>query len=85
MVNKNLITLRDNVADARPSEVKYAKIRVVEKKYGVGRWSLFALIRSGAVRSVLFKPSKKGRGYRLVDLQSLEHYLDKRATGGDAK
>ena len=61
----------------------YAKIRVVEQRYGLGRWSIYKLIRSGKVRSVLYRSTPKARGYTLVDLGSLEQYLDQRATGGE--
>jgi hypothetical protein len=61
----------------------YAKIRTVTQQYGLGRWTIFKLIRSGKIRSVLYRSGSKARGYTLVDLRSLEHYLDQLATGGD--
>jgi hypothetical protein len=68
-----------NVSSLEP---KYAKIRKVVQLYDIGRYSLFGLIRKGAIRTVLYKSSKKGKGYRLIDLRSLEDYLSKHATGG---
>jgi hypothetical protein len=82
VVNTNLIQPKDISPDTNPTETKYARIRAVEKKYGVGRWTMFRLIKAGAVRTVLVKPSKKGRGYRLVDLRSLETWMNNHATGG---
>jgi hypothetical protein len=67
------------------SEIKYARIRAVERTYGLGRFSIFRLIKQGTIRSVLFKSSKKAKGYRLIDLRSLEDYLASRATGGTTK
>jgi hypothetical protein len=63
----------------------YAKISVVTQRYGLGRWTIFKLIRSGKIRSVLYRSGPKARGYTLVDLRSLEHYLDRLATGGDTE
>jgi hypothetical protein len=63
----------------------YAKITVVTQRYGLGRWSIFKLIRSGKIRSVLYRSSPKARGYTLIDLRSLDHYLDRLATGGDTE
>jgi hypothetical protein len=83
MVKKNLI-LPTDVFPNGLSEIKYARIRAVEKEYGVGRWTMFQLIKAGLVRTVLIKSSKKGRGYRLVDLRSLEAWMDSHATGGEA-
>jgi hypothetical protein len=66
-----------------PLEIKYAKIKAVVQRYGTGRFTLFELIRKGEIRTVLYKGSKKAKGYRLVDLRSLEDYLNKHASGGE--
>jgi hypothetical protein len=59
----------------KTSKQKYAKIRTVQQQYSIGRWSLFALIRRGLIKAPLVKPSPKGRGFRVIDLASLEEYL----------
>jgi hypothetical protein len=69
-----------NVSSLEP---KYAKIRKVVELYGIGRYSLFDLIRKGIVRTVLYRSSRKAKGYHLIDLRSLEDYLNKHATGGE--
>jgi hypothetical protein len=84
VVKKNLIQPKDISPDTNLSEIKYARIRAVEREYGIGRWTMFQLIKAGTVRTVLVKPSKKGRGYRLVDLRSLETWMNSHATGGGA-
>ena len=58
-------------------ERKYAKIRAVEQEYGIGRWALFQMIRSGLIKAPLVKPTPKGRGFRVIELASLEDYLSK--------
>ena len=44
MVKKNLI-LPTDVFPNGLSEIKYARIRAVEKEYGVGRWTMFHALR----------------------------------------
>jgi hypothetical protein len=74
------IAASDIQSDSKPL---YAKIRTVQQRYGLGRWSIFKLIRSGKIRSVLYRSSPKARGYTLVDLRSLEQYLNQQTVGGD--
>jgi hypothetical protein len=73
----------DEVLTVPLPKIKYAKIRVVVQQYGLGRYSLFDLIRKGAIRTVLYRSSKKAKGYHLIDLRSLEDYLNKHASGGE--
>jgi hypothetical protein len=65
------------------ARIKFAKIQIIERTYGIGKFSLLRLMREGAIRSVLIKASRKSRGVHLVDLRSLEAYLAKHATGGE--
>ena len=58
------------LTNAPTPEIKYAKIRAVEERYGWGDF-IFQLIRKGLVRTVLYKSSRKAKGYRLIDLRSL--------------
>ena len=59
--------------------IKYAKIKTVERMYGCGRFTLFRWIREGSIRTVLIKKTKRSKGYHLVDLASLEAYLNSQA------
>ena len=56
---------------------KYAKVRTVEHEYDIGRWALVQLIRKGLIRGHLVKPSPHGRGFRVIELASLDEYLSK--------
>ena len=45
----------------------------IELKYGLGRWSTYRLIRSGALKSAKLSSAKSGKV--LVDATSLRNYL----------
>jgi hypothetical protein len=83
MNDRVAIIPKENFSDPPQVEIKFAKVRAVEKTHGLGRFTLFRLIREGAIRTVLIKKSKKAKGYRLIDLRSLEEYLNSHATGGN--
>jgi hypothetical protein len=70
------LTIPNKALSASPQpEIKFAKIRAVERMYSIGRFTVFKLIKIGAIRSSLIKTSKRARGYRVVDIASLESYL----------
>jgi hypothetical protein len=74
---KTLIQPEDIFSGTGKANRKYAKIRTVEQEYGIGRWALFQLIRADLINAPLVKPTRKGKGFRVVELASLEDYLSK--------
>jgi hypothetical protein len=63
---------------------EFARVAVVEHQFAIGRWALRELIKKGVIKSVVVKPSKRGKGFRVIDLDSVRRYLEQQsATGGD--
>jgi len=61
---------------------RYGKPKTVIAIYDIPRYRLFELIKEKSFRSVLVKRPGAKRGLRLIDLDSLETFLEKFATGG---
>jgi hypothetical protein len=62
---------------------RYGKPNTVVAIYDFPRYRLFECIKRGDFRSVLIKRPGAKRGLRLIDLDSLESFLGKFATGGE--
>lgn len=56
-----------------------------EKLCGLGRTFLYALIKAKAIRSARTPGATGKGGVRLVDLHSLNAYIEARAAGGDVE
>ena len=54
-------------------ETKWLTPRSIEVKYGLGRWSIYRLIRNGSLKSAKLSAAKSGKV--LVDAESLQKYL----------
>ena len=64
---------------------RYGKPNTVVAIYDFPRYRLFECIKRGDFRSVLIKRPGAKRGLRLIDLDSLESFLGRFATGGEEK
>jgi hypothetical protein len=62
---------------------RYGKPKTVIAIYDIPRYRLFQFIKDKAFRSVLVKRPGAKRGLRLIDLDSLESFLNKFETGGE--
>jgi hypothetical protein len=62
---------------------RYGKPNTVVAIYDFPRYRLFECIKRGDFRSVLIKRPGTKRGLRLIDLDSLETFLNRFATGGE--
>jgi hypothetical protein len=62
---------------------RYGKPNTVIAIYDIPRYRLFQFIKDGAFKSTLIKRPGAKRGLRLIDLDSLETFLDKFASGGE--
>ena len=58
---------------AKELGAKYMSLKEVEETYGLGRWSVSRLIKSGKI--VASKMSRARAGKVLVDVESIERYL----------
>jgi hypothetical protein len=48
----------------------------VAQRYGLPRYRVFELIKEGQIRSALIKRKGRKKGMRLVDLHSVDRYLE---------
>jgi hypothetical protein len=64
------------------SEPEFAGINEAIRWSGVGRTSLFALIKEGRIRSINLRQPGRARGRRLIHLASLREFLLAHAEGG---
>jgi hypothetical protein len=62
---------------------RYGKPNTVVAIYDIPRYRVFQLIKEKAFRSTLIKRPGSKRGLRLIDLDSLESFLEKFASGGE--
>ncbi|MDQ8192453.1 helix-turn-helix transcriptional regulator [Roseibacillus persicicus] len=62
----------------------YIRIPEAVQLFGIGRTTLYALISSRKIKTVLLKQKGHKTGRRLVCFESLKAYLDGQAEGGDA-
>jgi hypothetical protein len=54
---------------------KYARIHSVRDTHGLSEGTLYRMIHAGLIRSVEVRMPGRGRGTRLVDLESLDSYM----------
>jgi hypothetical protein len=62
---------------------RYGKPNTVVAIYDIPRYRVFQLIKDKAFRTILIKRPGAKRGLRLIDLDSLEAFLAKFASGGE--
>jgi hypothetical protein len=62
---------------------RYGKPNTVVAIYDIPRYRVFELLKAKAFRSILIKRPGSKRGLRLIDLDSLEAFLAKFASGGE--
>jgi len=59
---------------------RYAVPKVVVRDYGIPRYRLFEMLKDKVIRSTAIRRKGSKRCLRLIDLASLEAYLDQNAT-----
>jgi hypothetical protein len=75
----------DFVIEEMPSRHrKWGRIKAAVEATGVRRYRIFQLISDGVIRTAVLKRKGKQRGIRLIDLDSLDAYIAKHATGPEA-
>jgi hypothetical protein len=72
------------IEEMPPRHRKWGRIKAAVEASGVPRYRLYQLIRDGAIRTAVLRHKGKQRGMRLVDLDSLDAYIVKHATGPEA-
>lgn len=60
----------------------YLRVSKAVELFGIGRTTLYSLISSRKIKSVLLKSKGRTSGIRLVCFESLKAYLDGLAEGG---
>jgi hypothetical protein len=60
-------------------DMRYLKPVQVPKVYPISRATVYELLASGDIKSVLLKKKHGLRGTRLIDVQSIENFLSKLA------
>lgn len=63
----------DSGAQIKP---EFLKIKEASRVFGIGKSSLYELIRAGKIKSVLLRKRGNLRGTRLISYDSLKNYLD---------
>lgn len=66
-----------NAAVPQKKEVKYLTIAEIQKRYGLGRWTIWRLIRAKKIVGLKMSAAKSGKV--LVDVNSLDRYLQEKA------
>jgi hypothetical protein len=59
---------------------RYAVPKVVVRDYGIPRYRLFEMLKDEVIRSTAIRRKGSKRCLRLIDLVSLETYLNQNAT-----
>jgi hypothetical protein len=59
-----------------PVKRKYAKSETVEQIYDISHGKIYALINAGLIKSITLREPGRSRGTRLIDLESVEAYLN---------
>ena len=62
----------DSVIQLNP---RFARVPRAVEYSGLSRTMIFALIKSGDIKSVSLKSKGKSRGIRMVDLKSIDDFL----------
>lgn len=63
-----------------PVKRKYAKPATVTQICDISHGKLYALLRAGLIKSITLREPGRSRGTRLIDIESLEKYLESLAT-----
>ena len=58
------------------SDARWAKPAYVVDRYGIPRYRIFEMIKEGLFRTALLKRKGRKKGMRLIDLNSLDSYLE---------
>jgi hypothetical protein len=79
---KGRLPVTGEVLEASPPAPlpRWGKPGYVVQTYGIPRYRVFELIKEGKVRSTLIKRKGRQKGMRLIDLNSLDKYLEQYAS-----
>jgi hypothetical protein len=61
---------------------RWAAIKAAVAYSGIPRYRIFELVAEGKIRSAVLKRKGLIRGRRLIDLESLDAWISKHASGG---
>jgi hypothetical protein len=64
---------------------RYAQPGAVSRDYGIGRSTLFKWLHDGLIRSTVIRKNGSRKALRLIDLESLEQFLSRNATGPNSQ
>ena len=64
------------VAPPGGPEPLWGKPDWVARRYGLPRYRVFELIKEGKIRSALIKRKGRKKGLRLIELNSVNHFLE---------
>jgi hypothetical protein len=56
---------------------KWGRVKAAVEASGIPRYRMFELLKEGQIRSATLKRKGKQRGIRLIDLDSLDAYIEK--------
>lgn len=79
----NQFTAVANEGRGLPMEPQYLRIADAVRVFGLGRSTLYRLIRSGSIASVSVQLEGATRGTRLVSVKSLRRFLESLEEGVD--
>jgi hypothetical protein len=77
------MTVSEGAPPAEP-EPRWGKPAWVAQRYGLPRYRVFELIKEGHFRSALIKRKGRKKGLRLIDLSSVDRYLEQHLTSPEA-
>jgi hypothetical protein len=85
MKMKTTSPIEQGVGACAPIQPEWFRLHDAIRVTGIGRSTLYQLISSGSVKSVLLRKRGRQRGIRLISADSLRAYIESFATEGVAK
>jgi len=79
---KTVAPLEQRIGACSPIQPEWLRIPDATRVSGVGRSTLYELLGSGSVKSVLLRKRGCQRGIRLINADSLRAYIESFATEG---
>jgi hypothetical protein len=74
--------LEQSIGACSPVKPEWLRIHDAIRISGIGRSTLYGIISSGAIKSVLLRKRGCQRGIRLISADSLRAYIESFAQGG---
>jgi hypothetical protein len=81
MLTSTPTPISEQIGTASPVTAQWLRIPDAIHASGLCRSSLYSLMREGKIRSVCLRPSSGIKGIRLINAESLNHFIASQETG----